>query len=287
MTASASPIASEGPADAEAPSRPRPWIAALLTLLLPGLGHVYAGRPGRAVAALLALYAGVVLLALLSFAAPFAALRIALLALMMLAPLVLLPLDAARATRRAAPGARRVFQRWYALLALWVVGAFAVQQPVFTAIKAHVAEAFVIPGGSMAPTVLAGDYLMTTPRLAHPAGRGDVVIYRVAGAGQRYRRDARLPAHGERPRARMAARRAGTRRGRRLRRRRLRLAARPAGRGRRHRRADVRDVGAARAARRRVLRAGRRSRQQSRQPPSRRSPAYGARGTAGLGVLLA
>jgi signal peptidase I len=187
MTASTSPIASAEPSRAGAlPRRPRPWLAALLTWLLPGLGHVYAGRPGRAVVALLALYAGVVLLLLSSFAAPWSALRIALLLLMIVAPLVLLPLDAARVARRTAPGPRRFYQRWYVLLALWAVGAFAVQQPVYTAIKAHVAEAFRIPGGSMAPTILPGDYLMTTPRIAHPVPRGAVVIYRVAGDEQRF-----------------------------------------------------------------------------------------------------
>lgn len=32
------------------PGRPRPWLAALLSCLTPGLGHLYAGRLGAALA---------------------------------------------------------------------------------------------------------------------------------------------------------------------------------------------------------------------------------------------
>jgi signal peptidase I len=187
MTASISPL-SAAPPDAAGtlPRRPRPWIAALLTWLLPGLGHLYAGRPKRAAAALLALYVGVVPLLLLSFAAPRPVLRLALLLLAFLAPLALLPVDAARVARRSVPGPRRFYQRWYALLGVWAVGAFVVQSAAFDAIRAHVAEAFRIPSGSMAPTILPGDVLLARPRLAHPVQRGTVVIYQLAGDPDRY-----------------------------------------------------------------------------------------------------
>ena len=181
------PDAAPHPIDAGAlPRRPRPWLAALLSWLLPGLGHVHAGRPRRGAVALVALNAGAVVVLLLSFVAPWSALRIALLLLMLLVPIFLLPLDAARVARRNVPGPRRWYQQWYALLAIGIVGSFAVQGPAFAAIRTHVAEAFRIPGGSMAPTILPGDYLLTTPRLAHPVPRGAVVIYRVAGDEQRY-----------------------------------------------------------------------------------------------------
>ncbi len=48
----------------------RPWVAVVLTLLTPGLGHLYAGAPRRALGFwLLSLTAGTAIVATLSFVA--------------------------------------------------------------------------------------------------------------------------------------------------------------------------------------------------------------------------
>src|SRR5687767_8183945 len=93
------------------PSRPRPWLSALLTILLPGLGQLYNGRPLRAAATYIGLQLFVAALLLATFVAPTAAFRIALM-LAGIPSLILLPLDAARTARRDVPP-HRLFRRWY------------------------------------------------------------------------------------------------------------------------------------------------------------------------------
>jgi signal peptidase I len=167
--------------------RPRPWIAAVLNVALTGLGYLYAGRPWRAGLALAALYVWVVALVLLSFAAPSAFVRVGLLILALGAPYVLLPLDAARVARRqVVHEGKRWYQRWYILLATWVIAALVGQGAVLNWIKAHVAEAFRIPTGSMGPTLVAGDLVLASPRARDPIRRDDVVIYRVPDDENRF-----------------------------------------------------------------------------------------------------
>ena len=187
MTSTPSTSTPLAPATASAPHfRPRPWIAALLSVLLAGLGHLYAGRLGRAAIALIGMYASLITLLLLSFAVPLAPLRVALLAMAMGGPFVLIPLDAARVARRADDAVRRPYQRWYALLATWLLGVFFVQGPAYDWIRANVVEAIRTPGGAMAPTILPGDLAFASPRRRAVVQRGDVVMYSVPGDGFRY-----------------------------------------------------------------------------------------------------
>lgn len=89
--------------------------------------------------------------------------------------------DAVRTARRHAPVYhRRWYNRWYVYLGLVLVSAFAVQPLAFAWIKAHIAEAFRIPSGGMAPTLEVGDYILTTPLQRTPA-RGRLAVYRSRG----------------------------------------------------------------------------------------------------------
>jgi signal peptidase I len=105
---------------------------------------------------------------------------------MLAGPLILLPLDAARIARRTPPAPRRLFQRWYVLLPVWIIAAFALQGPAIAWIKTHVADAFRIPGSSMVPTIIPGDYVLASSRRPSPAHRGEVVIYRLPGDPRRW-----------------------------------------------------------------------------------------------------
>ena len=98
---------------------PKPWTALLLTLVAPGLGHVYAGAARRAAGVWAA---GAVLAALglrhaaaAAAAAPGAAW---LGAIPVLLYLVWAMLDAARLAARHPPCALRRYNHWYVYLAL-------------------------------------------------------------------------------------------------------------------------------------------------------------------------
>jgi signal peptidase I len=165
-------------------TRRRPWVAALMTAGCPGLGHVYLGRPWRALAVAA------------SFPAPlFALLTIGIFADRILATFfvgiavtilfyVFWIIRAARSTGRL-PDAYA--PRWcnrvgvyfaaYVLLALIPAGMSSIFQ--------HLAlEGFVVRSASMLPTLRLGDDVWVE-KLSSPR-RGDIVTYErdISGAGR-------------------------------------------------------------------------------------------------------
>jgi signal peptidase I len=140
-------------------ARRKPWAAGLLSLVLPGLGHLYAGRPRAAgIAFLLGPLAAVIAFGALFLPVPPINVLIALAALLLV--LVGIPIHAARMAA-AAPDSYepRWYNRWYVYLNLWIASAFLLQPASYDYMKGHLVEAFRVPSGSMEPTVRAGDYV--------------------------------------------------------------------------------------------------------------------------------
>ncbi|WP_337171358.1 signal peptidase I [Gemmatimonas aurantiaca] len=81
-------VAAGAPRDGEFHSRR--WAAVLLSILLPGLGHLYLGQPRRAIVVFIVLQAWVAALASLMVVAPTAPLRFALLVLLFAGALAVL-----------------------------------------------------------------------------------------------------------------------------------------------------------------------------------------------------
>ena len=171
------------PAD-DAPPRSR-FLAALLTFLAPGVGHLYIGQRRRALAIVVidvVLFAGFIAGALIlppSFAA-LAIYGIAGLATLLLFALACI-IDAVRLARRDAAAPR---VRWYVLLAA-IVAVWAVNygiELVAPAARAHTPwRTYTVPSGSMEPTLHIGEWFIGDPRwfAGHAPARGDVVTYRL------------------------------------------------------------------------------------------------------------
>ena len=171
----------QGPTNLLSPDRRRrPWIAALLTLLLSGLGQLYAGRPRRAVCVwLLAIAVSAVIAA--AWTGHPTEHRIVVAMLLTLGVRIGLMIDAAGVARRApVPFELTKYNRWYLYLTALVLQAFLFQAEFKHALKDPGFEAFRLPTGSMAPSWLAGDYILTAPIKDLPM-RGDVVVYRLPG----------------------------------------------------------------------------------------------------------
>jgi signal peptidase I len=145
---------------AETPSPPRAWVAVLLSLLFPGLGHAVRGRWQRA------LGWTVVSFACIPFVVrwPFWPM-VLLCALLRIA----IAVDAARTPPiDPPPSGGLAFMLALVLLGLQLCGAFVVRRTVV--------EAFKIPAGSMLPTLEVGDHVFVS-KLRHVPERGDVIVF--------------------------------------------------------------------------------------------------------------
>lgn len=158
--------------------RPRPWLAALLSLLMPGVGHLYAAAPLRGAIALTVVLAAFVFFPWLVVAAPPSPITAFLVWAGSLGILVLAAVDAWRVARKSHAGVRRGwYNHWYVYLASILVINVAVFAPLRSAIRNHLTQAFHVPSGAMEPTLLVGDVLFADKRKsAREPGRGDVII---------------------------------------------------------------------------------------------------------------
>jgi signal peptidase I len=157
---------------------PRPIVAGLLSLFVPGLGQLYAGAVRRALVVWLATNLAFTLFVILIVWEPgLVADSCATACVVFVA--VANVVDAARTTRRvAATGAwRRGVSRWPAVTAIGLLFLFGVQQALRSLLKHSVGEAFRQPASSMAPGLLAGDWIMAVPIGPDAVTRGAVLVF--------------------------------------------------------------------------------------------------------------
>src|SRR5438067_1992312 len=136
----------------------RPWLAGLSSLLLPGSGHVYVGRPTR-----FALIFGtaIVLYCGLAVAGKLSSFPFYLLALVGLGAGVLLSaIDAYRVSRRGLSIRGKWYQRWWAYVLILI--AFGVVGESFRATRESVFGfgVYRVPGELMQPTILRGETIL-------------------------------------------------------------------------------------------------------------------------------
>ena len=171
-----------GGALAALPSHPNgrsALLAIALSVLVPGLGHVYVGRALRGLVLFaIVLAAETVTLIKVAGAAP-RFWPIAAGATIWFAMMLFTAIEAAVFAHKAKSYALRSYNRWYAY-----AGAFAAAAAIHIVLCAAVTQdrvrSFIITASSMEPTILLGERLfagMSHYRTNAPA-RGDVAIYR-------------------------------------------------------------------------------------------------------------
>jgi signal peptidase I len=158
----------------------RPWIAAVFNLLLPGLGHLYVGRPGIGLVLILLGFLLFVLLYVGALIVPLAPWNV-------IVPLLLAPVvffggaaHAAILAGRAGPNySLKPYNRWYVYAAVYLVLGVFLFPAVPVAVRAHVIEAFRIPSGSMEPSARIGDfvYVAKWPREQRRPALGRMVVF--------------------------------------------------------------------------------------------------------------
>jgi len=159
--------------------RRRRWVAVILSLVVPGLGHLYAGRVQRA-AVTWAL--SVVLLPLGLFvagslsSAPGILLAVAL----FIGLYIMIAADAAQTVRHApCPFELAPYNRWFVYLAIIFLVNLGVQPRIARLTASYAAQAFRLNSTSMEPAIVDGDWLLVGPKRG-PTVRGDVVVYRTS-----------------------------------------------------------------------------------------------------------
>ena len=170
----------------ETPTEPRRKsraLAALLSLIAPGSGHVYDGRARRGVLLFGALIASqALMIGAAAFVPPrFTAIvsYVSAIAFVSLAIYLFCAVDAARLARR--PGDA---PRWYfvvgAVVAVWLCGAVA-SQLLGRVIPVLPWRVFFVPSSSMEPTLGVGGRFVgdMTYFRQHPPARGDVIVFRL------------------------------------------------------------------------------------------------------------
>jgi signal peptidase I len=159
---------------------PRALWAGLLSLLVPGLGQIYAGawRQG-ALLFVLYLILGLLMTALTWMAPPTPRMMGVFIALGILVVIVLhlvLAFDAARRVRRGT--ASRGKWAWYRSAWLAVIVMVALLFATGPGVIRLGWRSFSIPSQSNLPTLVVGDYVMTDTR--HPAPvAGDMIVFRI------------------------------------------------------------------------------------------------------------
>jgi len=164
--------------------RRKPWLAGLLSGILPGLGQLYNGQVKKAL--LLGLLTSVFMIVTAGLMyGPFPPLYILLLVPFLTLSIYVVSIgDAMRVARRLGEGYElRPFNKWYVYLGFVVFSIIVyayVDEPVKEHIRQQHLQAFKIPAGSMMPTLLIGDHILveksaykngTTPQ------RGDIIVF--------------------------------------------------------------------------------------------------------------
>jgi len=144
------------------------WPAVLLTLLMSGLGHVYAGRARLGLLIYLALSACFTLIAVLGLFARSWLLLSAGLAVVAVLRVVVIIHAGVSAEGAAKPYKPQFYNRWWVYVLLLLVAWFVWPAVVKSLLRHNVVEAFKVPSSSMAPAIQAGDYFFVDKR---PAAR--------------------------------------------------------------------------------------------------------------------
>jgi signal peptidase I len=175
-------FAGYAPANAHVHRGPSPWLAALLTVLTPGLGHLYIGQARRGIILfVLVMIADTLLMfAMMGVLARFWMFATSLMLLIGLWLFILF--DAVTRARRTPPSPLQRRNRWTLYVAACVLAYIVFAGPFFYALQAKAAGRLWVRLASsiMEPTLEAGEILLADASYynGRQPMRGEVAVYK-------------------------------------------------------------------------------------------------------------
>lgn len=163
------------------PNRRRPWVAVVLSLVMPGLGHAYCGRFPRGLVFLFVCFVPIMLLQAGRVFELFGSVIVGVIALLIAAPLIhiVATIDSyyvAKRTRRDYE--MKDYNRWYVYVVLVLLNSASSLNATLS-LRANYLEAFRVPTASNYPTIAPGDRLLAN-KIAYNHSdpkRGDLVVF--------------------------------------------------------------------------------------------------------------
>jgi signal peptidase I len=159
----------------------QPWIAAVLSLLATGLGHIYCGRIATGLVLFLAVLAFAPIIVLASRLSPSTAVLVGLIValLAVVGVMMFAVVDAYRVCRRVRDQFEPRDYNCGFVYALFIFVGVTYPLGIVQYVRASVYEAFLIPTASEVPNVLPGDHVLVRKIDASERfpKRGDTVIF--------------------------------------------------------------------------------------------------------------
>jgi len=161
---------------------PSPWVAALLTVVTPGLGHIYIGRARRGIFffCLIVIADSLLMFALTGVLARFWTFAISL--ALLLGVWLFIIIDASTRAARMTEHPRRPYNKPAVYLGAFALAWLITAGPGMYAIHAKASGQlgyFRATAASMAPTLESGEYFLADATFyrARPPSRGEVAVY--------------------------------------------------------------------------------------------------------------
>jgi len=134
------------------------WVAAVLSIALPGLGQLYAGRPLRGLICFIGYLVSIALALTVVLGLAAAPWNVAIGVLIAAVGFAAIAVDAVRLVEKAAgPSTRAWWDRSWVYLAAIVTGTLIGGTAAVGIVRAHVVAAYRLPSAAMSPTLLPGD----------------------------------------------------------------------------------------------------------------------------------
>jgi signal peptidase I len=176
-------VADYATADVQVQNRPSPWVAALLTVLTPGLGHLYIGQARRGITLFIFVMIADTLLmfAMMGVLARFWMFATSL--ALLLGLWLYIGVDAVLRARRAAHFALQSHNRWAVFAGAFVLACLVFAAPCIYGLRAKASGRLLWLNAttpSMEPTLETGEYILADASYyqARQPMRGEVAVYR-------------------------------------------------------------------------------------------------------------